>query len=144
MANLISKISVKKVCGEIKKVTEKKSLMRVIGIVTSLKTGSSQYGEFVEFIGDFEATNLETGEVCRALKCFLPHIASDITADAVRRGEESGGFKGVEMAFEIGVRPADNAIGYEYDILPLIENRNVDALEALRKKTLKIENKTGK
>ena len=145
MATLISKISVSKVFGAIKAPKEKTSIMQVIGIATSCKTGQSQYGEYIEFAGDFEAINLITGETFRSSKCFLPGAVPEMVAVALAKGKEVEGFSGLQFAFSIAVSPSQNPIGYEYQVTPLVENKEADPLAALRdavSMTPKIENKS--
>ena len=130
--NLVNKVSIASVVGKIGKPEAPQALMRVLGLATTYETGETQYGEFIAFKGSFEATNLMTGEVFRAGKCFLPDVAANLMSAQLAASSGETGFKGVQFAFEIGYKPSDTLIGYEYTVTPLIEIDAADPLTALR------------
>ena len=152
MATLIKKISIKTVCGKPEREVigqdangkpvigfVEKELMQVVGIASSTRTGTTTYGDYVGFRGQFQATNMETGEQYRAAQCFLP---DDITSMlAVELGGDN--VKKVEFAFVVGIRPRDDLeIGYEYPAKPLMEPSSQDPLESLINRTVqKLETK---
>lgn len=81
MAQILKKISVKTVCGSIsKKLIEQLKnnggtsvpVMRVLGIATGAKSGQTNFGPWVSLTGNFEGTNLETGEVFKAQNLLMP------------------------------------------------------------------------
>lgn len=131
MDTLVSKISSKTLCGKIAAPkTGKVSLYRVFGIAEKTSRGETTFGAFTCFHGSFKAAVIdkETGEVktYRSGKCFLPDIAGNLLSAAVDANEG-----GVEFAFDIGVKPAENPMGYEYTVVPVIETRGDDPLEKL-------------
>jgi len=127
---LLTKLSAKKLIGKIEKPTKKTALFRVLGIATGVKTGESTYGPWVAFLGQFRAIRNSDNEVFQAGQCFLPAMASNLMLPVVNQHGDTG----VEFAFDIGVVPAENAIGYEYFAEPIVESGETDALAALQKK----------
>jgi len=129
---LISKISTKTVAGTVSKPKEGESavLYRVLGIANGIKSGESTYGEFTAFTGNFKAINLETGKVYQSGKVFLPSIAQTMLEGALSDANTDS----VEFAFDIGVKHAANAIGYEYTVTPLVAASDNDPLSALESK----------
>lgn len=124
---LLSKISVKTVCGNVKELPNE-NLMRVIGIAKGTFTGTTNFGEYVGFKGQFKAINLATGEEFSSGKLFLPEIAQNLVEGALSETES------VEFAFDLGKKEADNAVGYEYTIQPLIEAKENNPLALLEQK----------
>ena len=124
----------------------------IYGSARNYLVGTSTYGEFVKFRGDFEATNLATGESYRSANLLLPDIASTLLITALHAaGAKHGTVKTattaenpgepatapVEFAIEIGIRKTKNdkpgGAGYEFTLRPLIETRDSDPIAALRK-----------
>jgi len=105
--------------------------MRVVGIVRGYDVKTSQYGDSVEFKGQFRAVNMTTGEESNAGKLFLPHIAESYVYNAFESHSRTDGFTGLEVAFDIGIKPASTAAGYEYTVKPLIEQKEPDTLDIL-------------
>ena len=124
----------------------------IYGSARNYLVGSSTYGEFTKFRGDFEAVNLSTGENYRSQNLLLPDIAAGLLVAALHAaGAKHGTTKTattpenpgepatapVEFAIEIGVRKtASNkpgGRGYEFTLRPLVETRDSDPLAALRK-----------
>jgi hypothetical protein len=106
---LLSRITIKTVCGEIQKPTKETHLMRVYGQANGFKVATSQYGDSLGFTGVFKAVNAATGEVFTAGKCFLPKVVEN-QLGGVLSGVDANA---VEFAFDISVKPAANAFGYE-------------------------------
>jgi len=128
MSNFIKKISVKNVVGDVKKIigNDETCIMRVIGIVRAMQSGQSDYGDWVKLKGDFQATNLLTGDVYRSPNCFLPEIATDMIAGVFSEDSEA-----LQFGFDISVKPNDTPIGYEYNCASLIEADDNDPLQQL-------------
>lgn len=106
----------------------KQDVMRVFGQCDKIKLGNTQYGETVEFLGNFEATNILTGEVYRGSRLFLPPVLTDmLRAEVVAAGET-----GVQFAFDIGIDSANNAHGYQYTITPLSAPSQSDPLSMMK------------
>lgn len=106
----------------------KQDVMRVFGQCDKIKLGNTQYGETVEFIGNFEATDILTGEIYRGSRLFLPPVLTDmLRAEVVAAGET-----GVQFAFDIGIDSANNAHGYQYTITPLTAPSVSDPLAQMK------------
>lgn len=147
---LVSKVSVKTVFGKIKTYPEvitnvidgvttqdtvlrskEHGVMRVIGESRGYKTGNTAFGEFVAFIGQFRATNIETGEVFDGPNLFLPDVASGLM-----RAQHDNAEGPIQFAFDIGVKPASTPHGYEYTVTPLMAPSESDPLAVLAAKLL--------
>ena len=107
-------------------------LMRVIGLATGVKTGITNFGTWFAFTGQFQATNILTGELARSANLFLPESVTELLVPTVKAAGETG----VEFAFDIGVRPFNNAQGYEYTVNHLIAVQESDPLQALSMRLL--------
>lgn len=141
---LVKKVSIATVIGkvptEIKKITTpegkevdkafgiEQPLMRVIGLANGKKTGNSNFGAWLSFSGQFEATNIITGEVARGANLFLPDVAGELLAPVV----DAANGADVVVGFDIGAKPSNNAQGYEYTVTPLTKPAENDALGALK------------
>lgn len=132
--NLITKISPKKIMGKINAPKEKTFLMQVFGVATGTKVGDGNYGPWEALTGQFRAVNLETGEIFQSGVCHLPTVALNLIIPRIKEDSVNG----VEFAFNIGVVPADNKVGYEYIAEPLIEAADNDPLELLAKKVMNL------
>ncbi len=129
---LIKKITVKTVCGSMKRPGEndpEHKLMMVVGVATGVKSGESNFGPWQALRGQFQATNMETGEIFRSGVCILPNIAQDLLLPQLF-GE---GVNGVEFGLEIGVRPSSTPIGYEYTCNPVFQADNDPLAHVLAK-----------
>lgn len=120
---------------------ESVKLMRVIGQCTGMKTGESQFGPWIAFTGSFQAIKMETGEIFRSGKIFLPEVAEQLLAPLVMEADG----KAVEFAFDIEAKRDDSlAIGYIYEVTPLLEVAESDPMKALMERVglPQLENKS--
>lgn len=108
-----------------------KLYMRIFGIVNDVRTVQSQYGDSIGFRGEIRAINLTTGEEFNSGEVFLPAIGETYVYNAFCSASGVDGFGGLELAFDIGVKPSATPMGYEYTIAPLIENTAPDRLASL-------------
>ena len=92
------------------------TLFRVLGRAVGVKTGTTDFGDFVAFTGDFRATVIATGEVFRSSKVFLPESVVGMLQAAMQESNA-----GVEFAFDIGAVEANTPTGYQYTVKSLIE-----------------------
>lgn len=146
---LIRKISARHVVGSVKAIAPRENadgslprdivpLFRVFGQATGIKKGESDNGPWTALTGRFEAVSLvpdpETGELemaqFAAPQCFLPEPTNSMIATEL----ESGDINSIEFGFEVGVKAAKTAVGYEYTCSPLMERGGADPLAALREK----------
>lgn len=147
MSTLIRKLTAKSVCGKIEKPTKITRLFSVFGIATKTKTGSSDYGTWTALVGRFEAINIATGEVFEAPQCFLPEPLNTMIAEALDEVEETEDDDGnvttervnksLGFSVEIGIKPSDVPIGYEYTTKENVKADVDDPLAALRETTQK-------
>ncbi len=144
---LAGKITVKQIVGAIKtlpveitngdgeKVTVLRAqaglLYRIAGVVRETKKKSTNYGDCFEFIGKFRAIRLSDGVVTDAPSAYLPRIAESYLAELYNEQSQVDGFSGLEVGFDIGVAPANNAHGYQFEVRPLIQRQQADFLDAL-------------
>ena len=128
--NLLSKISVSKCHGKLNRDDLPKGpILRVIGIGTGTKTGpdKNKPGEFWTAItGDIAAIDVTTGQEFRSGVCFMPNTAQNLVIGALGSNPE-----GVEFAFDIGVKKADNVVGYEYTVKPVVKVQESSAMQKL-------------
>ncbi len=132
-ANLVTKITVKNVCGtpDIEAILKAKNkqieLMDVFGLARKAVPGTSDYGDYIKFRGAFKAVNLETGEAVQSGSLILPSVGQEALAGAF--GEETGE---VQFAFRISVKyDATAATKYTYVIVPLMNPSENDPLVLL-------------
>lgn len=110
-------------------------LYSIIGICTGIKTGQSQYGDWVGFMGQFEATRFNDGTRFVAPVAFIPEPASSMMLAALNSATKRAGETGdvsVQFAFIVGAKASDKAAGFEYTIEPVMQASQNDALAELR------------
>lgn len=94
--------------------------MRVLGLAISSKTGMSSYGEWTALLGQFQASNLATGEVFSGSTLFLPEVALTPILVAL----SAANTRGVEFAIDVHVKYVNDAkpggSPYEYTFVPLL------------------------
>lgn len=96
---------------------------------TKLKEGND--GQMTTAIlGNFEAVNLDGGEVFRSGVLYLPAGISDILETAVAKLKDDA--DSVDFALEICATKAQNKIGYSYVARPLLKPQASDDLSQLR------------
>lgn len=128
---LVTKISIgsiNKIRKGFKAVTERKHVMRVVGIARSaeLKVNENM-ADSKKFVGEFRAWNSE-GEEFSSPVMYIPEPAQSLLASAV----EVDGHNGIQFGFDFFIVPNENApIGYNYEIKHLMESKPSDALSAL-------------
>lgn len=140
-ATLIKKITAKVMMGEVDKslIPESENsidLFHAYGIATSVKTGSTNFGEWTALIGQFRAVRLDNGDVFESGKMLLPDIARDAI---VGRLGATADTKGIEFAFTIGIKrdtAKNSARGYVYTAKPMIEITEADPIAKLEAKAL--------
>jgi len=124
---IIGKISVKTVVGNKKTINDgikeyngaSVPIMRVVGQVSGIETGSSTYGEWLALKGNFQATNILTGEVFMSSTAFVDNTYSQNIQSELEKEEVSI----VEIAVDIHAASSDSSqTGYIYSIRPLLNN----------------------
>lgn len=87
---------------------------------------------FTFFVGNFEAINMQTGEVFKSGKMFLPKGISELVESEVTKNPGAD----IAFAFEVRSIKANNPIKYSYKVLPLVSPTVADPLKILRDKVL--------
>jgi len=142
MSTLKRKLSVKEVCGTLPRMNAgdpSRSLMHIIGKANRVKEGVGDFGPWQKLMGQFEAVNLETGEIFVSPQCILPEPMNGMIAGQILNAESSAA-PVIDFALEIGVEASGKAggTGYEFTTRPLVEARETDALAELRKHVPKL------
>lgn len=133
MSQLSKKLSTAKIYGKIVARTlpedgSVKPLYTIIGVAQGVKEGTSDYGDWVGLLGQFEAVNRDTGERFASANVFLPDVAQDLIVAQLRSGAQN-----VQFAFTIGARVDDSStVGYTYTAEPILAPDQKDPLEELR------------
>jgi hypothetical protein len=134
MSALTKKISTAKIYGKInvRKLPEDGSVLNlytVIGVAIGTKSGTSDFGDWTSLVGQFEATNMETGERLSSANCFLPDVAQGLVeAQLAQEGTQQ-----VQFAFVIGAKADEGSpVGYSYTAQPVLAPDAKDPLAELR------------
>lgn len=136
---LMKKITIKGMCGDVKKLVNAHmkdgeiadgiviKLVRIVGKCNRFEVKSNDLGDSVCLKGQFQATNLITGESARGGTCYMPDVAAEAVAGMLQDDVES-----VEFGFDISLlSDSTSIVGYVYDVLPLIQPQEDDALNRL-------------
>jgi len=101
-------------------------ILKIAGVITAIRPGQTQLGEYAELVGQFQAVNLESGEMFQSSKAILPNFIADPMVEASNGGSE------VEFAIQIGVKRNEvSVVGYEFSVKPLVEPKVSDKLAKL-------------
>lgn len=129
--SLVSKITIKSIKAQPKKhsVEQDTLLATLYGRCQDKKAGSSDFGEFIRFKGEFEAVNAESGDVFKSNEMIVPRILEGLLDNAITADENAS----VDFAMEIWAEANEASItGYSYTVKPLTEPQESDALQELR------------
>ena len=136
-ANVLKKITVKEVCGEIllKNIPETGVLWlaKIVGFAQGAKSGETQYGIWHALTGEFAATNTATGEVYASATAIIPGAMGDMLISAVHAALHEDASAKVKFAVRVGVKisPRDKN-KYVYEVQPIIDSQLASpALELL-------------
>ena len=151
---IIGKISLKGIGAQpaANSVTDSHDVAHIYGTARRFLIGTTTYGDYTKFQGDFEAVNTSNGETFRSNSLVLPELVEKmLVAALLAEGAKAGKVKTqntpevaggeaqapVEFAFAIGVRKTETkegsvSRGYEYTIRPLIQLKGADPLAHLR------------
>jgi hypothetical protein len=135
--SLLSKLSTATVYGRIERPADgapPKALFNIYGVTHSIKRGQTTMGEYTAFLGNFEAVNLDTGEIFAGGKAFLPRVVEEMVVGALASAQAGGDVSAsVQFALQVGIRTEPkNAYGYVYTCTPLVEIAQGDVLQHLR------------
>lgn len=138
MSQLTKKISTAKIYGKVnvRKLPEDGTVLNlysIIGVAIGTKSGTSDFGDWTSLVGQFEATNLETGERFASANAFLPDVAQGLVeAQLAQEGTQQ-----VQFAFIVGAKADEGSpVGYSYTAQPILPPDAKDPLEDLRNSVL--------
>lgn len=113
------------------------SIMRVFGIVSDRKQGTSQFGVYTKFSGELAAVNLSTGEEARSQAMCLPSAAEGVVNSMFDKAAKEGGTAQIALEITVEYRKPKtenaNFTKFAYGVKPLIEFKGDDALSAMAK-----------
>ena len=113
----------------------------VFGQARDTKTGESDYGPWVAFLGHFEAIDLETGERYVSDKLHLQDPAEGLLVDQMAKRTNPSDTIG--FMFEVGKKPSqkwmdtDNGNSYEFTVKTHFQIDKADPLADMRRLALK-------
>jgi hypothetical protein len=87
---------------------------------------------YTYFVGNFEAINMQTGEVLKSGKLFLPKGISEMVEDSTKKARAIDSNASIAFAFEVRSIKAQNPIGYSYKVLSLKPPEAEDELKGIR------------
>ena len=114
--------------GKVVAVAQVYGIAQKIQIVEDKVRGDS----FESIRGQFEAVNLETGEVYQSGTLYLPSGIHDLVASAVKGLDPDDRKAAIRFKLEIGVVKSTNPAGYSYEARNLVNASEVDPLADLR------------
>lgn len=152
---LLKKISASDILGNVvaivkdMEVGQRIEAFAVAGICDAYETGISQYGEWVRFVGSFEAVNYTDGEVIRAPAAHVPDVLQAVMLDGVKEHaevvkskckEHSTYFqmdRSIEFAYKVEIErlpDTDKEINnYKYITSPMVDIAANDSIGHLTK-----------
>lgn len=109
---LLRKVSAKTVCGKIKRPEEGQEipLFRLMGSTDGVKTGESAYGPWFAFTGSFLAIRAD-GEEFGGSLAFIPEPVQGMIIGAI---DNLAAGERVDFVVDVGLKHAENSVGYEY------------------------------
>lgn len=101
---------------------------KVGGTITGMQDGVGTYGPWYKFVGEFLAIDMINGEeISSTAVCLQEPLQTMVLGQLKAEGS-------LEFAAEIGIRRRDDlATGYEFVMKPLIETKQPDHVERLKK-----------
>lgn len=139
-AKLLRKISPATVCGTVNPdmpspIKEARNLYDLFGIAVKTKTGHTDKGDWLSFIGEFEAVTPD-GEIFAAPRCFVPQPFEDMLFAQLAQAQEADPKATVQFAVRVAIVPPrkgkPSAVGYEYTVTPLVDSRETSPLALLK------------
>lgn len=155
MTTLLKKIGAGDLLGHVAKivreqftVNEQKNAFGVAGFCNKIEKGTSQFGDWTRFIGDFQAINYLTGEQFRSEKTHVPSVLEAVllrdleplmgSTKALQHTEVTELTGEIEFAFTVAIKrvedKADGGVNWEYITTPKTEikaNNRISHLSAM-------------
>jgi hypothetical protein len=108
------------------------ALCRVVGIVRDYKVGTTAFGTYQKFLGDFQGVSLigdDAGVQKTSVNACFPPVIADTLLNSLLTNKGMA----VQFGYEIGLKESDKkgGAGYEYTAKPLVKPAESDQLKAL-------------
>ena len=116
---------------------EKKTFVaRILGEAQKCEVIDGVLGQSIKFVGQFKGIN-QDGEETIAPVCYLPAPADAVLKTAIDNADGSP----VNFGFDFTIVPDGCAMGYKYDVTPLLKFEPSDVMKAIEAgiQPLKIE-----
>lgn len=130
-AELVSKITTKTVCEDLRALVKDKDngtnipLMRIVGNATSMKSGVSNYGEWTKLLGDFICISLLDSKATRSAQLIMPNVAQNLVTAAMMSADTAN----AAFAFDVIVEVSEkSSVGYTFKAASLIAPSESDPL----------------
>lgn len=105
-------------------------LLRIWGVAKRAKPGSSDYGPYVRFLGDFRALDVQTGALYRSSVAILPKFMEEQLAGAMGTGDNSVAAQfGVEISVKYDGKAATKYVYMDRALLEPEQSNEILALE---------------
>lgn len=110
------------------------AVLRVWGIASTATPGTSQYGNYVKFGGEFGAINLVSGDEARSQNLVLPGVAEGVVKSLFDKAAKDGGAAqvGIEVCIEENLS-TKGGTKFRWTVKPLFEYKGDDALSEMAK-----------
>lgn len=119
-----------------------KDIIQIIGVASGVFNKSTAIGDFIGLRGQFQATNLETGEVYRSPKCLIDNETTDQVVERLSMLDNVA----VEFGYVVGMMANKVKPGYLFPTRTILEahkNDPIAAIEAKIKGGAKVKTKSG-
>ena len=139
---MVKKLGAKQIIGNVKKAVadfcandgDRVTLYTIFGVANGVKTGTSNFGEWVAFQGAFEASNYVDGNSYASNQAFITEPIQSMLMGALSESDS------VQFAITVDVKRRDDvAVGYEYITTPHMKTQENDPLAHLRSMVPQIE-----
>jgi hypothetical protein len=121
-------------------ISSPRDLYDLFGIAVKTRTGHTDKGDWLQFVGDFEAITPD-GEIFRAPRCHIPQPFEDMLYTQLMQVQATDPKASVQFAVRVSVVPPvkgkPSAVGYEYRVTPLVESRDTNPLQLLKETAYK-------
>lgn len=93
------------------------------------KSGSTQFGDYVEYIGTVQARRLSDGEIFQSTRYIPSPLADDLLWDMYSAAKQEDESAIVEGIFAVGVAPSNRGKdGYAWTVKPLLTEQEEKAV----------------
>lgn len=127
----LRKLTTKTIMGErvFRPEEKERYLYRIAGTASGTRTGQTDYGTWIAFIGNFTARRHD-GKLYASPRAILPQPMQDMLEAQISISLADGLAAAVSFAVDIFIIQSDSSIGYEYLSRPVLEAQN-DAMSLL-------------